>query len=163
MSTKIAEAIVKFFRADKNYGILIVPGEDDVFIHQSVVVAADITRLWPGDEMTIEYKEGEKGFVTTRVCRYTPWFHRDDPSLMRSVPVLISGHIEYYDRAREFGWIKPDDGKKNIRFHLSRVYQGIPDELMVGKSVILLPDEKNDSTRALILKLTEEGSEIPLH
>ena len=52
---------VKWFNAEKGFGFISVPGEDDVFVHFSAIQAEGYKTLEEGQEVEFEVVQGAKG------------------------------------------------------------------------------------------------------
>lgn len=62
------EGVVTYYSQTRGYGFVEVPGLDKaVFLHHSVVMAADRSWLAPGDRVVLRYGYGPKGYVATRL------------------------------------------------------------------------------------------------
>ena len=51
---------VKWFNAEKGFGFISVPGEDDVFVHFSAIQAEGYKTLEEGQEVEFEVVQGAK-------------------------------------------------------------------------------------------------------
>mgnify|MGYP000768201358 CR=1 FL=1 len=51
---------VKWFNAEKGFGFISVPGEDDVFVHFSAIVADGYRTLTEGQKVTFEVEPDPK-------------------------------------------------------------------------------------------------------
>ncbi len=60
---------VKWFNAEKGFGFISVPGEDDVFVHFSAINADGFKTLEEGQEVTFEVVQGAKGPQAANVAR----------------------------------------------------------------------------------------------
>ncbi len=60
---------VKWFNAEKGFGFISVPGEDDVFVHFSAVEGDGYKTLEEGQEVEFEVVEGEKGPQASNVVK----------------------------------------------------------------------------------------------
>ena len=52
---------VKFFNAEKGYGFITVPGQDDVFVHYSNIEGEGYRSLEEGQNVEFEVGPGRKG------------------------------------------------------------------------------------------------------
>ena len=52
---------VKWFNAEKGFGFISVPGEDDVFVHFSAIQADGFKTLEEGQAVSYEIVEGARG------------------------------------------------------------------------------------------------------
>ena len=60
---------VKSFNAEKGFGFISVPGEDDVFVHFSAIQAEGYKTLEEGQEVEFEVVQGAKGPQAANVTR----------------------------------------------------------------------------------------------
>ena len=60
---------VKWFSNVKGYGFLEKEGSQDIFIHYSAIQGEGYKRLEPGEEVTFDIVQGEKGPQAANVVR----------------------------------------------------------------------------------------------
>ncbi len=60
---------VKWFNAEKGFGFISVPGEDDVFVHFSAINSEGYKTLEEGQEVEFEIVAGAKGPQAANVVR----------------------------------------------------------------------------------------------
>ena len=60
---------VKWFNAEKGYGFVSVPDEDDVFVHFSAIQSDGFKTLEEGQEVQFEVVIGSKGPQAANVTR----------------------------------------------------------------------------------------------
>ena len=58
---------VKWFNAEKGFGFISVPGEDDVFVHFSAITGDGFKTLNEGQEVTFDTEEGPRGLQAKNV------------------------------------------------------------------------------------------------
>jgi len=61
--------VVKWFNAEKGFGFISVPGEDDVFVHFSAINSDGYKSLEEGQEVEFEVVNGAKGPQAANVSR----------------------------------------------------------------------------------------------
>ena len=61
--------VVKWFNAEKGYGFISVPGEDDVFAHFSQIQNAGYKTLDEGDQVQFEITQAEKGPIASNIIK----------------------------------------------------------------------------------------------
>ena len=60
---------VKWFNAEKGFGFISVPGEDDVFVHFSAIVSDGYKTLDEGAEVEFDVTSGAKGPQAANVVK----------------------------------------------------------------------------------------------
>jgi CspA family cold shock protein len=60
---------VKWFNAEKGYGFISIPGEDDVFVHFSAIMTEGFKTLDEGQEVQFDVVQGAKGPQASNVIR----------------------------------------------------------------------------------------------
>lgn len=111
-------AVVRWFDTDRGFGFLDL-GDDaeDLFVHASEIVADDGPRvLREGQEVEFEIGEGDRGPQARRV-RVT----RDLPS---DAVLGVLGTVSWYEPAKGYGFLTPDDGGAEIFVHSSAIVGG---------------------------------------
>lgn len=58
---------VKWFNAEKGFGFISVPGEDDVFVHFSAIKTDGYKTLEEGQKVQFEIVNGAKGLQASNV------------------------------------------------------------------------------------------------
>ena len=60
---------VKWFNAEKGYGFISVPGEDDVFVHFSAIQSEGFKTLEEGQAVEFDVVQGNRGEQAANVVR----------------------------------------------------------------------------------------------
>ena len=60
---------VKWFNAEKGFGFISVPGEDDVFVHFSAIQGEGFKTLDEGQAVTYDLTEGARGMQASNVVK----------------------------------------------------------------------------------------------
>ena len=60
---------VKWFNAEKGFGFISVPGEDDVFVHFSAIQGEGFKTLDEGQEVEFDITAGDRGPQAANVTR----------------------------------------------------------------------------------------------
>ena len=60
---------VKWFNAEKGFGFISVPGEDDVFVHFSAIKCEGFNTLDEGQAVTYDLTEGARGMQASNVVK----------------------------------------------------------------------------------------------
>jgi len=66
---KMKKGTVKWFNAEKGFGFISVPGEDDVFVHFSAIQSEGYKTLEEGQEVEFEVVQGAKGPQAANVVK----------------------------------------------------------------------------------------------
>ena len=57
----MSSGTVKWFNAEKGFGFISVPGEDDVFVHFSAIQGEGFKTLEEGQAVTFDVEESDRG------------------------------------------------------------------------------------------------------
>ena len=60
---------VKWFNAEKGFGFISVPGEDDVFVHFSAIQGEGYKSLEEGQAVSFDVTDGDRGPQATNVVK----------------------------------------------------------------------------------------------
>lgn len=63
------QGVVKWFNAEKGFGFISVPGENDVFVHFSAIQGEGYRSLEEGQQVEFEVVDGQKGPQAVNVVR----------------------------------------------------------------------------------------------
>ena len=147
-------AIVKWFHTDKGYGFLErEDGSGDLFCHMTVVEASGRDALPQGATVTCDVVQGDRGPQVSRILsveaptggsgpvdrgrafepRY-PGPQSDDP---RPADMELSGAVKFFDPARGFGFVVPDDGGPEVFVHSTVLFRSGMTDLAPGQRVLV--------------------------
>ena len=65
----MSNGTVKWFNAEKGFGFISVPGEDDVFVHFSAIQGEGFKSLDEGQAVTYDLTEGARGMQAANVVK----------------------------------------------------------------------------------------------
>lgn len=139
---------IKWFNRSKGFGF-IVPndGSGDVFLPLVVLERAGFSEAPDGADITFAWVQGPKGRAATQVIdldtstaaprapresRPTRRERDDEPA---GPTEQLDGVVKWYDAARGFGFVLPNDGGKDVFVHVTALRRAGIDELQPGQAV----------------------------
>ena len=149
-------AIVKWFHADKGYGFLEPEdGSADLFCHITAVEASGRDMLLQGSAVTCAIVQGDRGPQVSRI------FSVEDPvggpgpaernrpldlrgpgpdrqtDELRRADKELAGSVKFFDPARGFGFVVPDEGEREVFVHSSVLFRSGMTDLEPGQRVFV--------------------------
>jgi CspA family cold shock protein len=114
----VPQGTVRWFDADRGFGFIDLGNEaEDLFVHASEIVGDDGPKqLREGQVVEFEVGEGDRGPQARRV-RVTG----DRPA---DATVGVLGTVTWYEPAKGYGFVTPDDGRAEIFVHSSAIVGG---------------------------------------
>ncbi|PUB24910.1 CspA family cold shock protein [Promicromonospora sp. AC04] len=112
------QGTVRWFDADRGFGFIDLGNEaEDLFVHASEIVGDDGPKLLrEGQAVEFEVGEGERGPQARRV--------RVTGDRAADAPVGVLGTVAWYEPAKGYGFVTPDDGRVEIFVHSSAIVGG---------------------------------------
>jgi len=139
---------IKWFNRSKGFGFIVPDdGASDVFLPLAVLERSGYTEAPDGAKITFEWAQGPKGRAATQILALdtstaTPHPPRDSrpprhdrPEEASGPTESVDGVVKWYDPARGFGFILPNDGSKDVFVHVTALRRAGIDELQPGQSV----------------------------
>ncbi len=139
---------IKWFNRSKGFGF-IVPndGSGDVFLPLAVLERAGFSEAPDGANITFDFIQGPKGRAATQIIdldtstaiarapREARPARRDRADEPIGPTELVDGVVKWYDAARGFGFVLPNDGGKDVFVHVTALRRAGIDELQPGQAV----------------------------
>jgi CspA family cold shock protein len=181
-STQLGEAArlsgkVKWFNRSKGFGFIVPDdGTSDVFLPLAVLERSGFGEAPDGASVSIEWVQGPKGRAATHVLeldassaqprparepRFRP---RDDSGGYHGghgggdsggggPAESLDGVVKWYDPARGFGFILPNDGGKDIFVHVTALRRAGLDALEPGQPVRMMVSQARRGREASAIEL----------
>jgi cold shock protein len=120
------KATVKWFNLRKGFGfVATADGQDDAFLHSSILNRAGMQSIADGAELIVEVGPGAKGRQVTRIVEIlnTPQQPVARSFTNHAAPsgdgVETQGTVKWYKADKGFGFVAADDGDKDVFIHRS--------------------------------------------
>lgn len=113
------QGTVRWFDADRGFGFIDLGNEaEDLFVHASAIVGDDDgpKQLREGQAVEFEVGEGERGPMARSV--------RVTGERAADAPMGVLGTVTWYEPAKGYGFVTPDDGRAEIFVHSSAIVGG---------------------------------------
>lgn len=147
-------ALVKWFIPMKGYGFLEPEdGSPDVFCHVSAVEASGRDTLPRGGVVTCEIVPGDRGPQVSRILTVEPpatghgpaernqpfdsGYPGQQPDAAASTVMELPATVKFFDPARGFGFVVPDEGGREVFVHSSVVFRSGMTDLAPGQRVLV--------------------------
>ena len=111
----MTEGTVRWFDADRGFGFIALGHEaEDLYVHASEIVSDDAMKLLrEGQVVEFEIGEGDRGPQARRV--------RVTADQAADTPLGVLGTVSWYEPAKGYGFITPDDESKDLFVHHSNI------------------------------------------
>ena len=142
---------VKWFNSGKGFGFVTLEDGADVFLHSSVIMNAGTT-VNEGDRVRVRVGQGQKGLQVTEILDIEPGAggsaprpsmrpsgppRQSGPPQNRGPAVDVRGTVKWYNQQKGFGFIRPEDGTKDVFVHASTLARAGLDQLPEGTRVAI--------------------------
>lgn len=164
-------ASVKWFMPTKGYGFLERgDGSGDVFCHLTAVRASGHETLLQGAAVTCEVVDTGRGPQVSRILEvddppdwgggaangrprdgFPDRTWQDDGA--RGATVDVRGTVKFYDPAKGYGFILPDDGGREVFVHMSTLSRSGLDGLLPGQRVSVWAEQVPRGLQATEIEL----------
>ncbi len=158
---------IKWFNRSKGFGFIVPDdGTGDVFLPLAVLERSGFSEAPDGASITFEWMQGPKGRAATQVLDLdtstaTPRAPRErgggrprDGGDAPSGPTeSLEGVVKWYDPARGFGFILPNDGSKDIFVHVTALRRSGIDGLEPGQPVRMMVSQARRGREASSVEL----------
>jgi cold shock protein len=177
-STQLGEAArlsgkIKWFNRSKGFGFIVPDdGTSDVFLPLAVLERAGFGEAPDGASVSIEWVQGPKGRAATQVLELDASTAQPRPPREGRLrqrddggggyhgghggggpAESLDGVVKWYDPARGFGFILPNDGGKDIFVHVTALRRSGLDALEPGQPVRMMVSEARRGREASAIEL----------
>ena len=147
-------ALVKWFMPMKGYGFLEPEdGSPDVFCHLSAVEASGRDTLPQGAVVACEIAPGDRGPQVSRILSVDPpatgpgpaersrpfdsGYPVPQPGAAPSAVLELPATVKFFDPARGFGFVVPDEGSREVFVHSSVLFRSGMTDMEPGQRVLV--------------------------
>ena len=156
-------ATVKWYNPDKGFGfVALANGSGDAFLHVSVVERSGHASVPPGASLEVRAAPGPKGPQVTEILSVDTALQEQSrrprperpasPSVDRPT-VEELGTVKWYNAAKGFGFIGPDQGGKDIFVHASALDRSGVMGLAEGQRIAVDVGDGQKGPEAVSLRL----------
>ena len=146
------EGTVRWFDTERGFGFLaLADGGDDLFVHASEILGGDgPTALREGQSVEFEIGEGDRGPQARRV--------RVTGDVAADATLGVLGTVAWYEPAKGYGFLSPEDGSAQIFVHSSAIVGGgvLHDDQRVA--FLVVPGEKGPQADHVLPLAAAPGS-----
>ncbi|MGH7088816.1 MAG: cold-shock protein [Stellaceae bacterium] len=159
---------IKWFNRSKGFGFIVPDdGAGDVFLPLAVLERSGFDEVPDGASITFEWMQGPKGRAATQVLQLDASAAQGRPSREGRFRSRDEGHsggfdgggetldgvVKWYDPARGFGFILPNDGGKDIFVHVTALRRSGLDGLEPGQPVRMTVSQARRGREASAIQL----------
>lgn len=160
------EARLKWFNIPNGFGFLI-PEDDqetDAFVHITTLQNAGIKALGEGARVLCRIDHSPKGAIVTEIVELLdqgvmPSVIPDKNNRNHEDVQELTGAVKWYCPEKGFGFVLPDDGKKDVFVHQSCLKRLGLDPLEAGRRVVMTVKSVCKGREALDIKVVDGQAE----
>ena len=135
---------VKWFNATKGYGFIAPDdGSNDVFVHVSAIERAGLATLREGQRVDFAARPGRDGRLSAEDLSVSASDDKDGAPAPHNAD-LETGTVKWFNTAKGFGFIVPDDGSSDVFVHVRAVERAGLGTLRDGQRVRFAPRAGRD-------------------
>jgi len=163
----VLDATVKMFNREKGFGFVeLADGSGDAFLHIAILQAAGHDAPAPGTNLRVQAGPGQKGPQVIAVLEVDsstaaagrPQAPRGDRAPVQSRPdpstaVELDGTVKWFEAAKGFGFVQPDDGGKDVFIHIKVVERAALSTLAEGATVSMRVVEGRKGREAISVSI----------
>jgi CspA family cold shock protein len=157
---------IKWFNRSKGFGFIVPSdGTGDVFLPLAVLERSGFNEAPDGAGVVFDWTEGPKGRAASQIVAIdlstaaarqprTDRSHGADGE-DRPPAAALTGVVKWYDPARGFGFVLPDDGGKDVFVHVTTLRRSGLDGLEPGQPVDMQVVQARRGREAQSIALTD--------
>jgi CspA family cold shock protein len=163
------EAIVKWFNPEKGFGFVeIADGSGDAYLSIKTLQAVGNATVSPGAKLSVFVGQGEKGRQVTKVAAIdhsgttiAPTYAASSASRPRRVEANLSegkevlGTVKWFSAEKGMGFVKAEDGGKDVFVHISVVKKARLADLSEGQRISMRVIESAKGRQAISLETVD--------
>ena len=156
-----AEAIVKWFNAEKGFGFVDVVGGAEAFLHIRQLEAAGHRTVVEGMRVKVRLGQGQKGPEVTEILEVLEASgaarsrYRGPPSQATGQVTGSIGTVKVYKTDKGFGFVGQDDGGKDVFIHATALTRAGLSGLVEGQRVRMQIGQGQKGLEAQTIELLE--------
>ncbi len=157
---------IKWFNRSKGFGFIVPSdGGGDVFLPLSALERSGHSEAPDGASVVFEWAQGPKGRAVTQIIeidastatprtpRENRFRDRDSQDESTGPSESLDGVVKWYDPARGFGFILPNDGGKDIFVHVTALRRSGIEMLEPGQAVRMMVAQARRGREAASVEL----------
>lgn len=168
---EVVKTRLKWFNGPKGFGFVVPEGETiDAFLHITSLQRANISELGEGASLLCSIERGTKGAHVKEVLELLdigiqpePLKSPEDHTMFDGQPIqTMRGVVKWYKPDKGFGFIVPEDGKKDVFVHKSCLDDLGLETLETNAPVSMEVKTVSKGREVIKLELLDKTSELRL-